>query len=423
MRIQDVLDRARAAADGVIGWWNARPIVWDGILAGLMALTVVPATLDVTTGDWPLPLIATWALLFVVPLVWRRTRPDVATAGVALACLLNLFLAPTLSPGVLAVPLVVHAQASHGQPRRARWWFLLALIGAGLAGLVFGWVSRDSPFLTRSPTERLVNATAIAIFSALVASVAWFLGRFQRQRRLTVETLRQRAADLERERDQNVRIATQAERTRIAREMHDIVAHSLSLIVVQADGGAYLANHEEAGDAASRLAASGAALDTIADTARRALAETRHLVGVLRSDTDRAPDLTPTQGLDDVPELVREVGTTMPVSLSLVGDPTCHPPLPQGAQLACYRVVQEALTNVLKHAGPAARATVTLTHSPSAVSILVADDGRGSMPSDGAGRGLVGMRERVTAWGGTVEARDRIDGGFQVHAVIPTHQD
>ena len=143
---------------------------------------------------------------------------------------------------------------------------------------------------------------------------------------------------------------------------------------------------------------------------------------MLRDDSDTTPELAPSRGLAELPGLIAETRRALPVTLSVEGDPASHPPLPEGADLAAYRVVQESLTNVIKHAGPAARATVTLTHGPDSVEIVVRDNGRGTggATDDGAGHGLVGMRERVAAWGGTLEARDRLDGGFQVHAVIPT---
>nr|WP_245935113.1 sensor histidine kinase [Acidipropionibacterium virtanenii] len=360
-----------------------------------------------------------WSLLFTMPLIWRRTRPDVAAGGVALACLIQLAVWPGPISGDLCVPIVIYAVVAYGQPRRAKWWLWLALAGSVAAGLFW---TLDDGFLTRhSMRTAIFSIMTETIVCAVIVLMAWYAGRFARERRLNIDQLRRRAEDLERERDQRVRLATQEERTRIAREMHDIVAHSLSVIVVQADGGAYLAHHEEAGDAATRLEASGRALDTVAETARRALTETRRLVGVLRDDSDEPAELAPSQGLAELPELIAETRRALPVTLEVVGDPDSHPPLPEGADLAAYRVVQESLTNTLKHAGPAATAAVTITHGPESVEILVVDDGRGTegAADDGAGHGLVGMRERVAAWGGTLEARDRLDGGFQVRAVIP----
>lgn len=391
-------------------------MVWDAVLALILWL---PAAAGVMSSTYSV-LRLLWSLLYVIPLIWRRTRPDVAALGVALACLIQLFVQDGPNGGNLCVPVVIYAVIAYGSPRRARWWLWTALAGSVAAGL--RWSITDSFVIHRTTREFIVNTVALTMVCAVIVLMAWYAGRFARERRLHVEQLRRRADDLERERDQRIRLATQEERARIAREMHDIVAHSLSVIVVQADGGAYLAHHEDAGDAAARLDASGRALDTIAETARRALTETRRLVGVLRDDSDTTPELAPSRGLAELPGLIAETRRALPVTLTVEGDPDSHPPLPEGADLAAYRVVQESLTNVLKHAGPAATARVRISHSPEAVEIQVSDDGRGTAGAtdDGAGHGLVGMRERVAAWGGSLEARDRLDGGFQVHAVIPT---
>lgn len=401
---------------GIHDWFVGHPMVGDAVLAFVLW---IPASAGTMTTHPSLPRLA-WSLLYVAPLIWRRTRPDVAAAGVALACLIQLFVQDGPNGGDFCVPLVIHAVIAHGSPRRARWWLWAALAGSVAAGT--RWAIGDLFAYSRTTRETVINGIVLAVVCAVTVLMAWYAGRFARERRLHIDQLRQRADDLERERDQRVRLATQEERTRIAREMHDIVAHSLSVIVVQADGGAYLAHHEDAGDAVARLDASGKALDTIAETARRALTETRRLVGVLRDDSGTTPELAPSRGLGELPGLIAETRRALPVTLTVEGDPQAHPPLPEGADLAAYRVVQESLTNVIKHAGPAATASVTVTHRPDSVEILVLDDGRGSVGTadDGAGHGLVGMRERVAAWGGTLEARDRLDGGFQVRAVIPT---
>nr|WP_307890710.1 sensor histidine kinase [Acidipropionibacterium jensenii] len=369
----------------------------------------------------PLPtaLRVAWSLLYVVPLVWRRARPDIAAAGVAAGCLVQLIVQNSPNGADICVPVVIYAVSAYGSQRRAKWWLRLALAGALAAGL--RWPTGD--MLSHNPDREtlIINIAAITLICAVTVLMAWYAGQFARERRVNLEQLRQRATDLERERDQRVELATQQERARIAREMHDVVAHSLSVIVVQADGGAYLAHHNDAGDAPDRLQASGAALDTIAETARRALGETRRLVGVLRDDSGSPAALAPSRGLDDLPSLITETRQVLPVSFTITGDPGCHPRPAEGAELACYRVVQESLTNVLKHGGPGATAQVRLTHLPGQIEILVLDDGlgAGASPDDGRGHGLVGMRERVAAWGGTLEARSRLDGGFQVHAVIP----
>jgi len=239
-----------------------------------------------------------------------------------------------------------------------------------------------------------------------------------------------RARRLETERDQQAQIATAAERTRIAREMHDIVAHSLSVIIAQADGGRYAA--EAAPEAAVR------SLTTIGETGRAALADMRRLLGVLRppgppttthphpspavvvAATGPPPpgDLVPQPAVADLERLVDQVRASgCRISLVRLGTPRTLPP---GTGLTLFRICQESLTNVLKHAGPAATATVLLQWAPDAVVLEVADDGRGAAaPSDGGGQGLVGMRERAVMLGGTIAVGPRPGGGYRVRVQIP----
>ncbi len=216
-----------------------------------------------------------------------------------------------------------------------------------------------------------------------------------RQRRHNVEALRERADALERERDQRTRLAAQEERSRIAREMHDIVAHNLSVIVVQADGAKYAATH--GADPERRAATAAQALDTIAQTARDALAETRRLVAVLRSDGAET-EYAPQASLAQLPELVARMNHAgLPTTYDEFGDPAAHPPLAQGAEMAAYRVVQEALTNVVKHAGHGVPVAVTLEHRPS-----TAPTGSPS-PSATRGRAPAGMPPATatgTGWSG-----------------------
>jgi len=214
-------------------------------------------------------------------------------------------------------------------------------------------------------------------------------------------------------------LATSDERARIAREMHDVVAHTLSVVVAQADGGRFAAKNNPA------LAAH--ALETIADVGRSALTEMRALLGVLRA-SDSSASMGPQPSLDDIPALVastRERG----LAVSYVTTGTSRP-MPIGAGLAVYRIVQEALTNVLKHAGPAVTAFVQLQWDADAVTVTVSDDGRGAAArgdgaggdgagGDGAGLGLEGMRERTTIFGGTLTAGPKAGGGYVVRARLP----
>lgn len=218
---------------------------------------------------------------------------------------------------------------------------------------------------------------------------------------------------LEAERKRQAELAAASERNRIAREMHDIIAHSLSVIIAQADGGRYVARADPA--------AGERALTTIAEVGRASLADVRRLLGILRepseageSGTLRVPQPIETD-LDELIAGVRAAGLT--VSLVRMGEAR---PLPPGAGLSVYRVVQEALTNAMKHAGPGARVTVMVQWLHGALAVEVSDDGRGAAaPNDGSGQGLVGMRERAAVFGGTVSAGPRPGGGFQVKMWLP----
>jgi signal transduction histidine kinase len=194
------------------------------------------------------------------------------------------------------------------------------------------------------------------------------------------------------------------ERARIARELHDVVAHAISVIVLQARGGRrMLGEHPEE---------TRSALDAIERAGEQALGEMRRLLGMLR-DTDERMALAPQPGLGRLEELAAEVGTAgLPVDVRVEGEPVDLPP---GVDVSAYRIVQEALTNSLKHAGPA-RATVVVRYIPDALEVEVMDDGRGNGAGVGSGHGLAGIRERVGAYGGDLEAGAHPEGGFRVRA-------
>jgi signal transduction histidine kinase len=216
-----------------------------------------------------------------------------------------------------------------------------------------------------------------------------------------------RARIAERERDVAAREAVVEERARIARELHDVIAHHVSMIVLQAG-----AERRVLGDA---NASTREVLETVEQSGRSALTETRRLLGMLRGDGNEP--LTPQPGLDDVPMLVgqlRDAG--LPVELSIEGE---RRELPVGIELSAYRIVQEALTNALKHAGDA-RATVQVRYGPDSLELEIADDGPGgSQRASGGGHGLVGMRERVALYGGRFDASRGPGGGFAVRVVLP----
>lgn len=245
----------------------------------------------------------------------------------------------------------------------------------------------------------------LALAVAFGVAAAWLAVRLRtvwlRERELTERLASDRAAERE--------LAAAQERARIAREMHDVVAHTLSVVVAQADGGRFAGQTDP--DASAR------ALGTIADVSRAALAEMRALLGVLR-DADGDIGLGPQPSIDDIPALVsqaRDAG----LEVSLVTTGTPHT-LPIGAGLAVHRIVQEGLTNVRQHAGPKARAFVLLAWEADALVATVSDDGRGAAAADdGNGQGLLGMHERAAMFGGTLTAGPKAGGGYVVRARIP----
>jgi signal transduction histidine kinase len=271
-----------------------------------------------------------------------------------------------------------------------------------------------------------IESVVIGVCYVLVPVSAWALGSSVAYRRAYSAALEERAARAERERDAQAQIAAAAERARLARELHDVISHNLSVMVAQADGGGY------AFDAAPER--SRQALAEIGRTGRQALSEMSSLLGVLRSGPEEPP-LAPAPGAAEIAQLVaqaREAGTR--VSHTVEGTTR---PLPGGLSLAAYRIAQEALTNVRKHAGPGAAAEVTVRYSPGELLVSVADDGLGddgppaglprygatAGPAEGregnAGHGLTGMRERAALYGGAVQAGPRPGGGFEVTARLP----
>lgn len=363
-----------------------------------------------------------WATLLWLPLGLRRRAPVVSVVAVYLAGLTQLLIGPpTFLPADLAVLAALYSVTVHGP----RWAHRTAIVGAVAGSLLLATVLIIQQYGSAGIVDATATVVALWVFCSTCALATWAFGLTRRARRETIAALRDRAERLEVERDQQARIATAAERTRIAREMHDIVAHSLSVIIAQADGGRYAAAADP--DAATR------ALATVSETGRAALADMRRLLGVLRApdgaDGERpgagartggagAPEVTPQPAAEDLETLVEQMRSSG-VRASLVRMGTART-LPPGIGLAVYRICQEALTNVLKHAGPDPTVTVLVQWRPSGLVLEVSDDGRGAAAdSDGAGQGLVGMRERVAMVGGRFTAGPRPGGGFRVRAELP----
>jgi signal transduction histidine kinase len=339
------------------------------------------------------------ALLHTLPLAARRRFPG---AVLALSVASGLAVAALGVPPVvlgLAILVAVYSVAAYG----GRWVSL-----AGLAAAELGSAAVQlTPGRFQAPT---------VVSNGLVLAAAWLLGHVVGVRRAHTARLEQ-TAELERARAELARRAVVEERLRLARELHDVVAHSISVIAVQSGVGAHVANTQPE-EAAKALAA-------IEATSRAALTELRRLLGVLRQEGEPQGSLAPVPSLADLDALLAEVAKAgLGVRLRIEGTPS---PLPAGVDLSAYRIVQEALTNVVKHAGPA-RAQVVVGYSDRDVTVEITDDGRGVTAPTGDGRarvghGLIGMRERVQVFGGDLEAGPRPGGGFRVAARLPLAAD
>jgi signal transduction histidine kinase len=341
-----------------------------------------------TLVPWPVAL-----LLNGVPplaLAARRT-PAVMTAVLAGTGLLQWGLAVPVNGAQVATLLAVWSVAVHGPAGTAR-----RVLGLGL--LLVAVAPFRQPYT--GPTNTALSAGLIVVIH--------LAGSNLRLRREHLQALEDRAQRLERERDVATEVAAALERTRIARELHDVVAHQVSVMVVQAEGAGWALDGQPE--------RARAAIATIAATGRATLVELRRLLGVLRSGDEDG--VAPQPGLADLDALVggfRSSGIQVSAEISVDGAGA----LPPGLQLAAYRIVQEGLTNTLKHAGPGTAVTVRVRRVDAAVTVEIRDDGTSSAPVSHPGHGLVGIRERAALFGGTARTGPCPGGGFQVLATLP----
>jgi signal transduction histidine kinase len=372
-------------------WWFDVPI----------ALLAIAGMLEVIVGqdDTGAPVKSLWFSLpaiavLVSPIFLRRRFPFAGPAAywvlaVAIA-LVDWRLIPfavSLFPVGLTVAFLL------GNLRKTFQTALgLAIVVAGSAIVVY---------------EIPGSATAELIFIPLEFAIAWLAGFAVHERAEQAVAAETRAAAAERERDAAARLAVAEERARIARELHDIVAHAVSVMVLQVGAVRHNLPPESQED--------GEALKSVERAGRTALAEMRRLLGAMRSDGEEA-ELVPQPGLDGLDSLLEEIGRAgLPVELHVEGDAA---PLPRAIELSAYRIVQEGLTNALKHAR-ATRADVIVRYEPHALQLEVRDDGLGSTTSDGLGHGLVGIRERVKIYGGEMSAGAANGGGFVLSTRLP----
>jgi signal transduction histidine kinase len=330
-----------------------------------------------------------------ISLLWRRTRPVEMLACLILLALVGelFFVGP---PGSLTQVLILltasYSVGAHANGRRGFVGLGVGVVGVTALAIVF-------------------DSSDVVFPVVFFVVTPWMFGRVLRNTLLTARELAERAELAEHAREEEELRAVMVERNRVARELHDVLAHNLSVVVVQAGAARRIVERDP------ERAAEVAALIEL--TGREALAELRHLFGPLRREDGGAPTEQP--GLGDLERLVARVQHAgLPVELQIDGEPV---PLPAGVDLTAYRLVQESLTNALKHAG-ADSATVRLSYEPNELAISVEDDGEGLSPERlsnlGGGHGLAGMEERVALYGGLLQAGRRRGGGFAVRARLPT---
>ncbi|HEX4908073.1 MAG TPA: histidine kinase [Actinomycetes bacterium] len=408
--------------DRPMEWLRARPLLADALLAVLLAavsgVALAYAWRECDRDCDPGGAAVVLVLATTLPLVWRRRRPLAVglTTGLATAVYGFAHYPDLAMPIAIGGVVGMYSVAAWGG-RRA------ALLAGGVAAVVVVVVMT----LPRADAD-VVDAA----FVSLSLAGAWVLGDRARVQRALAAELQERAVRLERDRAEDARRAVASERARIARELHDVVAHHVSMMVVQAEAGPVAV--------ATEPARAAGAFEAIAATGRQALVEMRRLLGVLRGDGDQAPSLAPQPGLAEVPSLVEQVGRAgLRVELVVEG---AQEPLPAGVDLSAYRIVQEALTNAVKHAGPG-RARVLVRYGEDDLQLQVhneaadqpAAESSVEPPSAAAGpfrpadsplgdrqvrrSGLVGMRERVHLFGGELHTGPGPDGGFTVDARLP----
>jgi len=375
-----------------------------GFDALVVALTVAAMVeVVVRRGDEDAPQTTLWFVLpaiavLVLPLLARRRHPFAAAAAYWLMAVALSFVDGRLVTSMTSI-FVLGMAASYllGNLRDARQsWIGLGVVLGSAATVVYNIPNQSGGEL---------------IFIPLLFGMCWLAGFALRERAEQAEAAEVRANLAEREREIAARIAVAEERARIARELHDIVAHAVSVMVLQVGAVRHNLPDELEGDSE--------ALRGVERTGRTALAEMRRLLGAMRREEDGV-ELTPQPGLDGLDALLEEVGRAgLPVQLHVGGK---RVPLSRAVDLSAYRIVQEGLTNALKHAR-ATRADVTLHYEPDELEIEVRDDGQGTATTDGLGHGLVGVRERVKIYGGEMSAGAAPEGGFVLRARLPLGRD
>ncbi|MEU1686692.1 histidine kinase [Micromonospora sp. NPDC005707] len=388
-----------------------RSVAFDTAVSGLVALV---ALLGIVAQPGGVAGAAVGIAMALV-LLFRRTHPSAVAAGVAVLALLQVVVGWGPLAYDIGVLIALYSVVKYADRLRD--------------GVLAGIVAAIGVVLAAAQMPAQAPWWAGALYYGLVTGAVWLVGLNVRTRRLYVVSLEERATTLEREREAEARAAVAEERTRIARELHDVVAHSMAVMIVQADGVRFTIDRDP--DTAREAA------KVVADTGRQALEEMRRLVGVLREPSRPEPAAAPAVAAEpdggvsaepahrrpavvELPDLLdRFRAAGLRITDTATGTPVALPP---GLELTVYRVVQESLTNALKHAGVGAAVELRLDWSADAVVVRAVDDGRGRpvvRPAPSGGHGLVGMRERVGVYDGSLAAGPTLGGGWRVEARLP----
>ncbi len=379
------------------GWTRSRPWIFDGLLAIALALVGVAVVFGAGENfpgtDQP-SNVGQWLILFgpAMAVPFRRMLPTTAViVGALLQCVLWVTALPDF---YLAMAFLIHAGAAYGgqRGRRASWAAAVGLTAYAGFGVLVGEAPAYAP-----PFVALSSVAAVALGISMANGDAY------------TKAVEAGARDMARSQEAEKQRVLTEERNRIARELHDVVAHGLSVIVVQSAAAQRILERDPDG--------ARSALQQIEQTGRTSLTEMRHVLSVVRTDPDES--WRPAPGLAGLDELIAELGKAgLDVSLTETGDDRPES-LPATVDMTAYRIVQESLTNVLKHGGHGASAKVEINHKPGSIGLSVLDNGRGSAAEDGGGHGLRGMQERVEVFGGSFSAGPRLSGGFEVNVSLP----
>ncbi|MFF2390389.1 sensor histidine kinase [Agromyces sp. NPDC058104] len=392
-------------------FWARHPRLADALIAAAYLVPTFIGTIVMATDDPPQPLWTTIVQLVGIAiaaaalLLFRRSRPWLVTVVAWLVCLLVY---PFGASDVYPILFALYGLGVYRSTKSAWIGFAGSVAVSTAAAYLAYWLS--SIGVLQSP-ELLGGPGAASTQYAVVMLVATLIGVTVGNRRRYLDALIARAHDLARERDQQAQLAAIAERGRIARELHDIVSHGLTVMVTLADGSAATVARDP--ERAAEV------MRSVAETGRDALGEMRRMLGVLTGPDAEPAELAPQPGLGALPDLVQGFRDTgMPVTLITVGVPSDD----TASGLAVYRIVQEGLTNALRHGERAHQVDVRVEHGPDGVEITVDDDaphgGGADAATHGAGRGIAGLRERAALYGGTLEAGPRPGRGWRLHAVL-----